>query len=176
MSAVTIDLDALARYSLTPNQYVFLWLTHARQYAALYKFGQEGPGFAYDDIRDLEVRGLILNLNRPGQYYVDFFVLTDALGSDLFEQDRDAPGLEIWNTYPVQFRDPQTGERFSLLNTDKAQFLRDYYGRVGHNPVAHRRVMVALEYAIDTNLIDLSIRQWLDSEQWTVVEELREVQ
>jgi hypothetical protein len=173
MSAVTIDLDALSRYGLTPNQYVFLWLTHARQYAALYKFGQEGPGFSYDDIRDLEVRGLILNLNRPGQYYVDFFVLTDALGADLFEQDRDAPGLELWNAYPIQFRDSLTGDTFSLLNTDKAQFLRDYYLRVGHVPARHRRVMDALDYAIDMGMIDLPLRQWLDSEQWTLVEELR---
>ena len=27
--------------------------------------------------------------------------------------------------------------------------------------------MTALDYAIDKNLVDMTIRQWLDSEQWT---------
>src|SRR5947209_2008743 len=101
MKTLSIDLDALARYSITPNQYVFLFLTHTRQYAAMYKFGQEGPGFTAEEIGNLVDRGLIINLNKAGYYYLDFFVLTDNVGKDLFEQDREKAALEFWNAYPI---------------------------------------------------------------------------
>lgn len=172
MTKIEIDLDALLRYNLTPNQYVFLFLTHTRQYAAMYKFGQEGPSFSAEEIGNLVDRGLVLNLNKAGYYYMDFFVLTDELGRDLFDQDREKAALEFWNAYPVMIRDPRTGETFSLLNTDKREFLKDYYARIGHSEKKHQRVMDALHYAIDKNLVDMTIRQWLDSEQWTIMEEL----
>lgn len=173
MNGLTINLDALARYNITPNQYVFLFLTHARQYATMYKFGQEGPGFTAEEIGNLVDRGLILNLNKAGHYYVDFFVLTDGVGADLFDLDREQAALEFWNAYPILLRDSKTGENYSLLNTDKKQFLADYYVRVGHSGQKHARVMEALDYAIDANLIDMTIRQWFDSEQWTPMLELK---
>jgi hypothetical protein len=176
MDSLSINLSALSHYRITPSQYVFLFLTHARQYAAMYKYCQEGPGFQAEEIHDLENRGYILNLNKMGYYYLDFFVLTDAIKSDLFEQDRDQAGLAFWNAYPIYLRDSITGDTFSLINTDKKQWLSDYYIRIGHSPEIHRRVMDGLEYAIDKDLIDMNIRQWLDSEQWTLMLELKEME
>ena len=175
MLKVQIDLDALSRYQLTPNQYVFLFLTHSRQYAAMYKFNQEGPSFTAQEIRDLERRGFILNLNKSGYYYMDLFVLTDELGQDLFDQEREKAALEFWNAYPIFLRDSRTGENFSLLSTDKQQFLKDYYVRIGHSARLHNRVMEGLDYAIDKRLVDMTIRQWLDSEQWESLLELKEL-
>lgn len=176
MKTVGIDLDALVRYNLTPNQYVFLFLTHARQYAALYKFVQEGPGFSTTEIDDLVQRGYILNLNKSGYYYVDLFLVSEQLGNDLFEQDAEKAALEFWNTYPIQIFDRDRNETFSLLTTHKAKFLEDYYLKVGHSAEKHARVMEALHYAIDHRLIDMTIRQWFDSEQWEAMLELKEYQ
>lgn len=176
MNTLSINLTALSYYHITPNQYVFLFLTHARQYAAMYRYCQEGPGFRPEEITDLENRGFILNLNKAGYYYLDFFVLTDTVGSDLFDQDRDRAGLALWNAYPIYRRDSATGEPFSLINTDKKQWLADYYLRVGHSPTEHSRVMDALDYAIDKDLVDMNIRQWLDSEQWTLMLEMKELE
>lgn len=176
METLLINLNALSRYHITPSQYTFLFLTHARQYAAMYKYCQEGPGFKSEEILDLENRGLILNLNKTGYYYLDFFVLTDKVGSDLFDQDRDKAGLAVWNAYPIYLRDSITGDTFSLINTDKKQWLTDYYLQVGHCPEKHRQVMDGLDYAIDKDLIDMNIRQWLDSEQWTLMLELKELE
>ena|ERR671933_1697318 len=176
MNAIQLNLDALSRYNITPNQYVFLFLTHTRQYAAMYKFGQEGPGFSAEEIGNLVDRGLILNLNKAGYYYMDFFVLTDDVKKDLFDTDREKAALEFWNAYPILLRDSKTGENYSLLNTDKDQLLKDYYIRVGYSEQKHRRVMEALDYAIDKGLVDMTIRQWLDSEQWTMMWELMEIE
>ncbi len=173
MKSLEINLDTLCRYNITPNQYVFLFLTHTRQYAAMYKFGQEGPSFSAEEIGNLVDRGLILNLNKAGHYYMDFFVLTDEVGKDLFDLDREKAALEFWNAYPILLRDSKTGENYSLLNTDKKQFIKDYYTLVGHSEQKHQRVMEALDYAIDNTMIDMTIRQWLDSEQWTLVLELK---
>jgi hypothetical protein len=173
MNNIEINLESLLRYSLTPNQYVFLFLTHTRQYATMYKFGQEGPSFSAEEIGNLVDRGLILNLNKAGYYYMDFFVLTDEVGRDLFDQDREKAALEFWNAYPILLRDSRTGENFSLLTTDKQQFLKDYYVRVGHSESTHQRVMEAIDYAIEKGLIDMTIRQWFDSEQWTLMLELK---
>lgn len=176
MDTLSINLSALSHYHITPSQYVFLFLTHARQYAAMYRYCQEGPGFRPEEISDLENRGFILNLNKAGCYYLDFFVLTDAIGSDLFEQNRDRAGLAFWNAYPIYLRGANSGEPRSLINTDKKQWLADYYLRVGHLPDKHNRVMDALEYAMEKDLIDMNIRQWLDSEQWTLMLELKELE
>ncbi|GAB3639667.1 hypothetical protein [Spirosoma arcticum] len=176
METLSIDLNALSRYHITPNQYVFLFLTHARQYASMYRYCQEGPGFRPEEIVDLENRGYLLNLNRAGHYYLDFFVLTDAIGSDLFEQNRDQAGLAFWNAYPIYVRDSVTGETSLLINTDKKQWLTDYYLSVGHSPQKHSQVMDALDYAMDKDLVDIDIRQWLDSEQWTLMLELKQLE
>lgn len=176
MNTIKLDLEAISRYNITPNQYVFLFLTHTRQYAAMYKFGQEGPGFSAEEIGNLVDRGLILNLNKAGYYYMDFFVLTDEIKKDLFDTDREKAALEFWNAYPILLRDSKTGNNYSLLTTDKQQFLKDYYIRVGYSERKHRRVMDALDYAIDKNLVDMTIRQWLDSEQWTMMWELMELE
>lgn len=176
MKNIEIDLDALIRYRITPSQYVFLFLTHTRQYAALYKYGQEGNGFTAEEITDLIDRDFIIDLNKDGYYYVDFFVVTDDIGKDLFDTDREKAGLEFWNTYPIQLRDPQTGEVYSLLKTNKQRFLADYYFRIGHSETKHQQVMEALRYAIDKGMIDMSIRQWFDSEQWTLILEIKEHQ
>ena len=176
MNKIEINLESLSQYSLTPNQYVFLFLTHTRQYAAMYKFGQEGPSFSAEEIGNLVDRGLILNLNKSGYYYMDLFVLTDDIGQDLFDQDREKAALEFWNAFPIMLRDSRTGENFSLLTTDKQQFLKDYYIRIGHSGRKHRRVMEALDYALDKALIDMTIRQWFDSEQWTCLLELKELE
>ncbi|MDB5242555.1 MAG: hypothetical protein JWP57_3180 [Spirosoma sp.] len=176
MDKLSINMNELSNNNINPSQYVFLFLTHARQYAAMYKFCQEGPGFGSEEILDLENRGYILNLNKTGAYYLDFFVLTDAIGQDLFQQDRDQAGLEFWNAYPIYLRGTNTGETFSLINTDKKQWLADYYLRVGYSPEKHSQVMNGLDYALDKDLIDMNIRQWLDSEQWTLMLELKELE
>ncbi|GAB3551425.1 hypothetical protein [Spirosoma fluminis] len=176
MNTIKINLDTLLRYNITPNQYIFLFLTHTRQYAAMYKFGQEGPGFSVEEIGNLVDRGLIMDLNKEGYYYMDFFVLTDEVGKDLFDTDREKAAMEFWNAYPILLRDAKTGENYSLLNTDKQQLLKDYYIRVGYSEQKHHRVMEALDFAIENNMIDMTIRQWLDSEQWTMMWELKELQ
>lgn len=176
MDTLSINLNALSKYHITPNQYIFLFLTHARQYEAMHKYCQEGTGFRPEEIIDLENRGYILNLNKAGNCYLDFFVLTDAVGSDLFEQDRDRAGLAFWNAYPIYVRNSATGEPSLLINTDKKQWLADYYLRVGHLPKKHSQVMDALDYAMDKDLVHINIRQWLDSEQWTLMLELKELE
>ncbi|GAA4409933.1 hypothetical protein GCM10023187_33920 [Nibrella viscosa] len=176
MMNIEINLDALIRYRITPSQYVFLFLTHTRQYAALYKYGQEGNGFTAEEIQDLIDRDFIIDLNKDGYYYVDFFVVTDEIGKDLFETDREKAALEFWNAYPVQLRDPDTGQIYSLVKTNKPRFLADYYLRIGHSDEKHRQVMEALHYAIDKGMIDMTIRQWFDSEQWTLILEIKGLQ
>jgi len=176
MKAIEIDLEALVKYNLTPNQYVFLFLTHSHQYAAMYKFVQEGPGFSTEEIHDLVERGFILNFNQSGYYYMDSFVLTDEVGDELFDQSPERAAREFWNTYPVHLFDRDRNEYFSLLATNKDQFIQDYYLRVGHSSKKHQRVMEALRYAIDNRMIDMSIRQWLDSEQWEAILDLKELQ
>ena len=173
METLSINLNALSHYHISPNQYVFLFLVHSRQYTAMYKYCQEGPGFRPEEIIDLEKRGFILNFNKADNYFFDFFVLTDAVGRDLFEQNRDQAGLAFWNAYPIYLRHSTTGETTLLINTDKKQWLADYYLCVGYSPEKHNQVMDALDYAIDKNLVDINIRQWLDSEQWTLMLELK---
>ncbi|WP_266367188.1 hypothetical protein [Tellurirhabdus rosea] len=174
MKSLEINFDALVTYNLTPNQYTFLFLTHARQYALMYRFVQEGPGFSALEIGDLVDRGFVLDLNPSGYYYMDSFVLTEKVANDLFETDTEKAALEFWNTYPIQLYDRDRDESFSLLTTDKTQFLKDYYVRIGYSPEKHRRVMDALNFAIDHRMIDMSIRQWLDSEQWEAILEIRQ--
>jgi len=173
MKSLEINFDALVAHNLTPNQYVFLFLTHARQYAAMYRFVQEGPGFTTQEIADLVERGYLIDLNPSGYYYMDSFVLTERVALDLFDTDTDRAALEFWNTYPIQLYDRDRDESFSLLTTSKRQFLSDYYVRVGHSPQKHARVMEALAYAIDHRMVDMGIRDWLDSEQWEAILEIR---
>jgi len=70
----------------------------------------------------------------------------------LFDQDRETAALEFWKAYPILLRDSRTGENFSLPATNKQQFLRDYYTRIGHSASKHRRVMDAGRSVIAPNV------------------------
>ena len=135
----------------------------------MYKFVQEGVGFTPDEIDDLVQKRLVINLNPENDYYLDSFVVADKFAGAIYVSEETIPGTEFWNRYPRTLY--IEGKRFPARNADKDRFIEDYAKETKLRVDKHRRIMDALEYAVQNRLITMGIRKWFDSKQWESMEE-----
>lgn len=163
-------VDFLALKKLTPNQLLFCYLIYTQQMDLFFKYVHEVKAFSLEDVRDLEDRGYVINQDyHSGTVYNDMYVVTEKLldGLDLIDTTQ---AEEFWLTYP-NFLLIQNS-RISAKSTDKGEFLLTYSRTHIKSRKLHDRVMKALNYAKDNNLVTMGIVKWVASAQWEVVEEL----
>jgi hypothetical protein len=162
-------VDFLAKHRLSSDQFLFMFLIYTEDYTSLYKYTENVKGLMPQEIQDLVRRGYLINANRdPDQYWADSFVVTETFTSEIFKNANDAAS-EFWNTYPsVIYVD---GRRFSGKTADKEEFFERYMKKIGYSNRRHSKVMSALKYGIDRNVITMGIDKWFKSEQWNQLEE-----
>lgn len=162
-------IDVLCKFEISANQLLFLTIVHNKDYAPLYKYVTEGTGFNPDEIEDLVKKGLTINLNEKDDYFMDSFIVTDKFLEGLYFDDENIPAQEFWDTYPRMLY--VESKRFAARNTDKDKFFEDYVKEIGMRVDKHKRIMSALEYAVQNRLVNMGIRKWFDSKQWEAIEE-----
>jgi len=162
-------IDLLVRFEINANQLLFLTIVHKKDYAPLYKFVTEGKGFTPEEIDDLVDKGLVINLNKDEDYFLDSFITTDTFITGLYYEDEEIAPTEFWDAYPRMLY--VEGKRFAARNTDKVQFFEDYNKVIGMRVDRHKEIMECLHYAVKNKLVNMGIRKWFDSKQWETIEE-----
>lgn len=158
----------LARHRLTSDQFLFMFLIYKEEYEALYQYTEQVKGLPPAEINDLVRRGYMINENQRGQYFADGFIITDKFSSEVFSMI-DKAAEEFWETYPLAIY--VDGKRFSAKTADKADLCDRYNKKIGYSVRKHKKVMEALRYGIQHNLINMGIEKWFRSEQWKQLEE-----
>ena len=160
-------IGVLLNLKISPSQFLFCFLTHQHLHAELYRYIEEGPGWSAEELLDLQKRGLVLNLNQGTQTFPDLYVVDDKFVNLVFSEDKERTGMECWNAFPAELN--IDGKSFPGRNMDQDQFLKDYYGLIGHSPEKHKRVLEALEFAKRSGKIRQGLKMWFATRQWEFV-------
>ena len=83
-------------------------------------------------------KGYMLNLNQQGEYYPEFYVITDK-GEELFATY--AMGLEFWEYYPKTLPLSSGSNFVSRSGIDKEDLIELYLRKIQHDPANHFDVM-----------------------------------
>ena len=106
-----------------------------------------------------------MNLNE--EFLTSKFIVTERCRKLVFETDKFAPSDEFWDLYPGYIY--IDGKKIPAKSTNKEDFQKRYYQKIGKHPHLHADVMKALKYAVDNGDISSGIVKWFESEQWNVI-------
>lgn len=95
----------------------------------------------------------------------------------MFLKESCKMGQDLFAEYPSFLT--INGKTMSLKNISKKFYnLDDFYfyysSAIGHNPNTHKEVMELVRWAKDKNLITFGILEFIASQKWTMLKEMRE--
>jgi hypothetical protein len=160
-------ITTLCKLKITPSQHFVLYNIHMKNWNGMNKFNRETGGIPHAEYKDLVDKGIILDGNKKGEWFLDVLLIKDSIATVLFV-DIDQAGQELWERYPncLYFN----GTSMPTKSTDKDVVLKKYMDNIACNPVRHERVMELLAYAVTNGMITMGIEKWVKSAQWEVLE------
>ncbi len=157
----------LTKHNMSGDQFLFCCLVHEKKLSLIYKIFNERDGFNVDELRDLEDRGFVINMNKDNDLFADMYVVTDKFTSGIYGED-----FHIWqefiDLYPQFIFIDQ--KRIPAQSTDLDKLRQIYISKISRNINKHKKIMASLRYAVDHDLINMGIQKWVTSEQWKAVE------
>jgi hypothetical protein len=165
-------IKILAKKKVTADQFLFLYLTHTNDFASLYRYISEVRKFKPEELEDLETRGYLINLNpKDNLTYADNYMVTDLFLDGILLADIDQAAQEFWDAYPsFAFFN---SKRAPLKSCDKEKLTKLYAAKIKYSKEEHLRILAALDYAKRNELTNMSIVNWVSSEQWKEVEKVQ---
>ena len=163
-------VDFMCKHSMTPTQFLFLYIIYENDYPALYKYVQENGGFDMSELNDLEERGYMVNDNpNLASSLADCYTVTNKFIKELYNTDVNTAYEEFFEAYPVQIY--VDGRRLPGRNATLKT--RTYYKKkIATKRALHKKVMNCLDYAKRNNLVTMGMEKWIETEQYRSILEL----
>lgn len=167
-------IDFLEKHKLTQAQFFMLYCLYKENYNVLKRYKKLFPA---DD-------GSLI-----GQYMLDD-VIRKGFIEKIDGDDVTANGYKITDKFrkafidkkeaAIQFKDNyppfmlKDGVRYPLSAIDEDEFIKLYNERAQFSVDEHIEIMKDLKYAVDNNLIQMNIKNFVGSKQWVHIRVLRE--
>jgi hypothetical protein len=123
-------------------------------------------------IQPLIERGLLMNLNKPGEYYPEFMMPTEE-GDKLFATQM--MGEEFWNAYPSTLPIGNGGKFISRAGIEKGDLVDLYLRKIDHDPSIHVQVMKKLKVyesmVVSGEINGHKISNWVNEQLWEAIPE-----
>ena len=168
----------LIKYKLTPNQFFFAYLLHEGRNDLLKKYCNVETGvglFKADDVKTLEERGYIININaiKDGfqQSFVESFICTSTF-KELAFLEYEEPLQELMAVYPNILT--IEGKNFPAKSIDPAILGPIYLKNIKADFDTHIEVLGLTQYAVRNNLITTDLDKYVKSKIWEVIKEAKE--
>ena len=129
----------------------------------MYKMFNERGGFDRDELRDLEDRGYVINMNKDNDTYTDMYIVTDKFIDSIYKDD-ELKWQELLDTYPVWLH--IDGKRVPAQGADLDQLKVIYFAKVGKSVAKHKEVIELIAYGVENDLINMGIAKFIKGEQW----------
>jgi len=170
ISDINKFVQFLADYKLTADEFLFMWLCHTKDWANIYKYVEFVGGFQPSMIRKLEDRGLVINVNKRGEYFADSFIVAEDFAGKAFSEDFEQCAQEFWDAYPSWLW--IDGKKMPAKNWDMMAFEKFYVSKVKNTPGLHTRIMRALRYQTESSAgeINVGIEKCLKTDQYVEIE------
>lgn len=157
----------LCKHNMNGEQFLFCCLVYEKRFDLIYKIFNERNGFDRDDLRDLEDRGYLKNMNQGDDTYCDSYEVTKKFREEIYGEEY-VMWEEFINTYP-QFIFIE-GKRIPAQSTDLDQLKSIYFNKIARSVKKHKRIIELLTYASDHDMINMGIEKWVRGEQWKAIE------
>jgi len=156
----------LVKKKVTPTQLYIISCIQEKDFRSLGSY-IEKLGNPKAEIIDLINKGIIIDLNKDGESYVDSMMISDSFSRGYIIESGIA-GEQIWNLYPWWFI--VNGDKFPAKTTDKDALIELYGRRINNSYSEHKKVLKILEHLVNTESIVMGIQKWVSSEQWNAVD------
>jgi len=170
-------LRLCVRQEITLEQMMFLYLVKMKDFldgkswsnqyvTKIQKFNVEQV------IHPLIERGLLMNLNQPGEYFPEFLMASEE-GDALFATYM--MGQELWDEYPKMLPIGHGGSFVARAGIEKDDMIDEYLRKIDHDPNTHIKVMKKLkvyeEMVRNGSINGHKIVNWVREMMWEVVPE-----
>lgn len=156
-------VDFCAKHNLTANQVLFCLLVYEKKYELIYKYVNEVAPFTDEERLDLSKRGFIMNANKGGDTYADFYVITEKFLKEI-SIDTGLATQELWDLFPAFF--VSNGRKFPGRTIGPEDLHPIYTRKLKGSTAKHKKIMVALQEQIEANDIGVGIKKWVEGEFW----------
>lgn len=184
------QVETLIKYGITPAQYLLMAMVYYKRTDLMVKVKQiqdmehvidPKVGHPYlisfireSEVRNLESRGWLINLNKDGEHYPEFFSLHDDIEQELFEPTKSF-GEEFWSAYPNTLT--IDGKVIGAKSCDKEWFLYAY-ASVCSNRKVHGNMMKLLDKfkrLVKVHKLNaVGIEKYMKSRMWETVADIDE--
>jgi hypothetical protein len=156
-------VDFCCRHNMSGDQFLFCCLIYEKRFDLIYKVFNERGGFDKDELNDLEDRGYVINNNKEKDTYADMYVVTPKFQEEIYGEE-----YTMWEEFTTTY--PQfifiEGKRIPAQSTDLDQLKNIYFSKIGRSVKNHKKIIEALIYASDHDMISMGIEKWVKGEQW----------
>ena len=179
-------LNIMTEYKLTADELLLVYLTFISQTensqtekGTFYfqKWYEGGGGERLKDLfKSLKEKGVIKKNYCPESYIPDEIEFNLNFIKKWFKFSGEL-GKELFNAYPAYL--PAQGKLLPLRNISKKfhsldAFYFHYATTIGHNKERHKEIMELLKWGVENNFISYSIVEFVASEKWLDLKELKE--
>ena len=116
-------------------------------------------------------RGFLMNLNQPGEFYPEFYVVTDN-GEAMFATY--AMGEELWEAFPKTLPISGGGRFVSRAGIEKDELIELYLRQIEHDPKTHfdamRRMMIYARKVNRGEINGCKIGDFVKQKLWEIIE------
>lgn len=157
-------IDFLAKHKITFGQFIFCYLHYTKDFDSIYKYVNEVRPWTSEEIRDLEKRKMMRNLNQgESDDFSDMYVIEDWFLKEIFIGTEQA-GRELWDEYPPFFS--MDGRRVPARSCNYDVLIKTYIRRIKNRKDIHENIMKVLRQAKKEDRISMGIEKWVSSAQW----------
>lgn len=166
-------VEFITKNKLTQAQFLMLYLMYRKKFECINIYKErvptgDGTMIGAGAKQDLIDRGFLDKLDDEGN--ASSYQITDKF-LKLFLKDVHEASAQFWDKYPGFIS--INGVATPLTNMDKYRFALIYGERIDHSVDEHLEVMKDLEFGMQHNLIRSSIENFVKSEGWGKIRQIR---
>lgn len=173
-------IEILNKLDITTNQFLFCWLLYNKQWEELKVYLKGSGKFTAEEIRDLDKKGVIHNMNRTDENIIPAnIIVTELFNQEMIITPDDAWD-ELWKVYPNKLK---INNDSSILYASKGIKLSEeielkarYQKHINLNFQLHNQIITLTQKWAEKNggYATMKIDKYIISEYWKDIETERD--
>ena len=159
----------LIKYNLNPEEFYVVDALCKKEYLSLKSYIESRGEFAIDILKTLEEKAYIEYWGKDGLYNIHDILVTDNFYNNIYI-DEEIAGEEFFKAYPSFIS--IDGKMIMSKKCDKDLYTEKYCKDIGFDKDRHEKIIKGLGIAKKKGLINMAIRNFIDSKAYDILEEL----
>ena len=161
----------LIKYNLSPEEFYILDALYKKEFQSLKDYITSRKSFNKTILQQIEEKGYIEYFGKDGKYNIFDILITDKFYNNIYI-DGETAGEEFFTVYPSFIS--IDGKKIMSKKCDRDLYVEKYCKDIGFNKDKHSKIIKGLLIAKKKGLINMAIRNFMDSKMYDVLIELEE--